>query len=188
MGGGETRARRLRDRGDAYLIWRRPELRGCVSIGFLALVLLIGGKSGENQIVETANMQSQTHSAGAFALLAASRPEEPPLIPFGEAVEGHVTHYGDAYNGYSLGCGFGPYSSDDPTIVAVGPAREAEWPCGARLEVCGPGGCIVAMRKDGCPGCGPSTIDLSEAGLLKVCGPGTGACRARIQLLGPVPP
>jgi len=75
----------------------------------------------------------------------------------------------------------GVYSSEDETIAAVGPAHDAEWPCGADLRICGPAGCAVVQRKDGCPGCSAYVIDLSEAGVLKVCGPGSGVCRARIQ-------
>jgi hypothetical protein len=81
-----------------------------------------------------------------------------------------------------MGCG-GVYASEDETIVAVGPEREAQLPCGTLLAVCGPGGCVLAVRQDGCPGCGPGVFDLSEAGLARVCGPGSGVCRALLQPL-----
>lgn len=66
-------------------------------------------------------------------------------------------------------CG-GSYRGGDVDIVAVGYARAGEWACGDALEVCGPGGCIRAHRRDLCGGCGASLIDMSEAGVLAVCG------------------
>jgi hypothetical protein len=102
------------------------------------------------------------------------------------AVEGaYVTHYGQSFNGQALGCKTGAYSSDDAGIVAVGPERDAEWPCGTILRICGPGGCLVAAREDGCPGCGPDHVDLSEEGLYLVCGPGSGVCQANIEAYSP---
>ena len=90
-----------------------------------------------------------------------------------------------SYAGQPLGCGNGVYDPYDPTIVAVGPSRYAEWPCGTKLRVCaretfpslqgGPflGGyqelvvpgmwCINVARQDSCPGCGHYLLDLSEA-------------------------
>ena len=93
-----------------------------------------------------------------------------------------VTHYGDAFNGQTLGCGGGTYSSDNGGIVAVGPERNQEWPCGTVLRICGPGGCMIGERVDSCPGCDGYHVDLSEEGLYLVCGPGTGVCRASVEV------
>lgn len=97
-------------------------------------------------------------------------------------VEGWATHYGESYNGQPLGCsGAGVYRSRDPSIVAVGPARYREWPCGTQLLVRGPAGSVVVRRVDSCPGCGANVLDLSEAAHEIVCGFGT--CRVTIQVL-----
>jgi hypothetical protein len=103
------------------------------------------------------------------------------LIPIDSLDGAWVTHYGESFNGQTLGCDTGLYSSDDASIVAVGPSHDAEWPCGTVLRICGPGGCLVAQRADGCPGCGAYHVDLSEKGLLLVCGPGSGVCQARVE-------
>lgn len=78
-----------------------------------------------------------------------------------------------------MGCG-GSYSSNDPTIVAVSPMMYAAWPCGTGLTICGPGGCIDAVRSDACPGCGATQIDLSEEGSARVCGE-VGNCPVTIE-------
>jgi hypothetical protein len=93
-----------------------------------------------------------------------------------------VTHYGEGFNGQTLGCGTGNYSSDNGGIVAVGPERNQEWPCGTVLRICGPGGCMIGERVDSCPGCDGYHVDLSEEGLYLVCGPGTGVCRASVEV------
>mgnify|MGYP001604815369 CR=1 FL=1 len=108
-----------------------------------------------------------------------------------------VTHYGESYNGQPLGCGGGHgsrdayYHSDDPTILAVGPSRYAEWPCGTRIRLCSRTQsesdlreeplsetvslrlqgvrCIVVVRVDSCPGCGPFLLDLSESANGALC-------------------
>ena len=98
------------------------------------------------------------------------------------AIAGWVTHYGESYQGQSLGCGTGVYRSDDPTIIAVGPARYGEWPCGTHLRICGPAGCIEATRQDACPGCSANVWDLAEAGFGAVCGPeASGSCEVTIE-------
>jgi hypothetical protein len=96
-----------------------------------------------------------------------------------------VTHYGPSFNGQKLGCSEARYASDNGGIIAVGPERSAEWPCGTVLRVCGPGGCMVGERQDGCPGCDAYHIDVSEEGLYLVCGPGSGVCRASIEVFAP---
>jgi hypothetical protein len=123
---------------------------------------------------------------------AAPAPEPPPRAPDrpvvteayqdGSTISGVVTRYGRSYAGQSLGCGTGVYDPEEPAIIAVGPSRNSDWPCGAVLRVCGPGGCIVGVRHDSCPGCGPYVIDLSEAGIEIVCGyAGASSCPVRIQ-------
>jgi hypothetical protein len=133
------------------------------------------------------------------------------------SIEGRATHYCRTYTdcgyaGQPLGCGGGVYDPYDPTIVAVGPARYAEWPCGVQLQVCarglevprmgsgekGPGAfakqgrdemsvvrCITVVRHDSCPGCGPYLIDLSEAAFEIVCGDlERGVCAVSISVEG----
>src|SRR5207249_7583931 len=97
-------------------------------------------------------------------------------------VGGFATHYGAQYEGQTLGCG-GFYRSADPSIIAVGPAREGDWPCGQPLRVCGAAGCLTGTRQDGCPGCTAYVIDLSEAGLAAVCGVATGSCPVTIEVV-----
>lgn len=95
------------------------------------------------------------------------------------------------------------YTPDSPGLVAVGPDRYLEWPCGTPLWLCsrlaadndGAGGlaldgspglpslfCIAVVRTDSCPGCGAGTIDLSESGLAELC-PGSGSCAVWIHPL-----
>lgn len=86
-----------------------------------------------------------------------------------------ATHYGPSYNGQQMACVRGDlYSSNDPTIAAVGPTyRYGAWPCGTTLVVTGPNGSQQVTVRDYCPGCSnyyPEKIDLSEAGVLVVCG------------------
>ena len=79
-----------------------------------------------------------------------------------------------------MGCYGVPYSSDNPSIVAVSPARYQQWPCGTQLIITGPANSIIVTRQDACPGCHPSTVDLSEAGVLIVCGQ-VATCQVTIQ-------
>lgn len=92
-------------------------------------------------------------------------PEPTPLpVPF------VATRYGESYNGQNMGCnGAGVYDSDDPTILAVSPARYSEWPCGTILRVCFQDRCQEVVRTDSCPGCGPNHLDMSESGLWYLC-------------------
>jgi len=98
-----------------------------------------------------------------------------PVLP------GIVTHYGVSYNGSRMGCAGEPYSSEDDTIIAVGPMDYADWPCGTNLRVCGPAGCVVGFRQDSCPGCGENHLDLSEAAINAVCGDQADLCRVGIE-------
>lgn len=99
---------------------------------------------------------------------------EPTAVPTLDApvygFAGEVTHYGESYNGLTMGCG-GIYWSWDTTIVAVAyPGRNGEWPCGTHFRITGPTGIIDAIRTDACPGCNRNQLDLSESGMLAVCG------------------
>jgi hypothetical protein len=118
----------------------------------------------------------------------APAPEQPSrparsVAAVGGLVSGHATSYGVSYNGQPMGCG-GVYSSNDITIMAVSPTRYREWPCGTRVQVCGPAGCIVVIRQDACPGCYANLVDLSEAGNAAVCGSPPHTCRVTLQLVG----
>lgn len=108
----------------------------------------------------------------------------PPTVgvspqPFG-AYYGTATHYGESYNGLTMGCG-GTYWSTDPYILAVGPAMYAEWPCGTVLRITGPAGSLDIARSDSCPGCSGANIDLSEAGQAIICGQVGSNCRVSIE-------
>lgn len=99
-------------------------------------------------------------------------PSEPtPVpVPVRQVIAGKATHYGESFNGRTMGCG-GTYFSWDISIAAVPyPSRNSEWPCGTRFTVSGPAGSIDVMRTDSCPGCSFNHLDLSEAGILAVCG------------------
>ncbi|HLF77373.1 MAG TPA: hypothetical protein VJB57_07760 [Dehalococcoidia bacterium] len=114
-------------------------------------------------------------------LVYADSPAEPVLELVGPVMSGIATRYGTRFSGRSLGCGTGVYRSDNPQIIAVGPARSREWGCGTLLQVCGKAGCLTGVRVDGCPGCGPNHLDLSESGIALVCGDMADYCRVQIQ-------
>ena len=193
------RRRLFYGRGGAYLIRRRPGARSVVSIGLLVLALTVGGITQAHRITNL----SPHHSAATPAHVGESssvaqrllysadqlsrnvRGSLEGLTAAGSVADVAITHYGVSYAGNSLGCGGATYASDDASIVAVGPGRNADWPCGTLLLICGPGGCIVGERQDGCPGCDNFHIDLSEEGLLLVCGPGSGVCRGSVEALAP---
>jgi hypothetical protein len=192
-----------------YLISIRPGVRGLFAIGLLVIAFSAGGlvtsqtknsapaaqKPTAPEIAtaveptpaitrlhsETAALRYVVDSSVELAehVAHAVRPPEAVTAP----IQSQVTHYGEQYNGRILGCGNGYYSSDNPTIVAVGPARSAEMPCGTQLLVCGPGGCIIAHRQDSCPGCSPYVFDLSESGFLAVCGIPTGVCSSTVAVV-----
>lgn len=79
-----------------------------------------------------------------------------------------------------MGCDGTLYDTENDTIIAVGPDHYYEWPCGTELLVCA-AECLIGVRQDACPGCGPGHLDLSEAGITRVCGYGSGYCRVTIQ-------
>lgn len=97
--------------------------------------------------------------------------------------EGVATYYD--LEGSPMGClPLNPYRGADSTIVAIGPERYKEWPCGTRFEICGPASCAVVSRQDSCPGCWPNHFDLSVAASRIVCGvPST--CDVRYRVLPP---
>jgi hypothetical protein len=121
-------------------------------------------------------------------------PEEAALAPtplLSEPMNGLVTHYGVSYHGQRMGCDGTPYDTDNESIIAVGPSHYYEWPCGTEFVICGPGECLTGVRQDACPGCGPGHLDLSEAGIVRVCGPAGGYCRVSIHTIvgyEPAPP
>jgi hypothetical protein len=194
--------RRRHGHGGTYLSFRRPGTRGFVSIAFLVVALIAGGLTASHRITtlfaEPATVEVAPRDPGISAEVVANqflesasqlaegvRHSVDGLTPLSTIDEAWVTHYGKSFNGQALGCDGRPYASNDGSIVAVGPALDAEWPCGTILHICGPGGCIVAEREDGCPGCGAYHVDLSEEGLLLVCGPGSGVCKARVGAFAP---
>lgn len=120
---------------------------------------------------------------GKAELLTAEPVHELNPPPSAPIVRGWATHYGESYHGGVLGCGSGFYDTENADIVAVGPSRYAEWPCGTKLRVCGPAGCATVTRHDACPGCGPTVLDLSEAGNRLVCGDPPHTCRATVQVI-----
>lgn len=86
-----------------------------------------------------------------------------------------ATHYGEDYNGQQLGCaGSGLYESANSTIVAVG--YNSQFKCNDHLLIGGPLGTIETWVSDTCPGCVGDNVDLSEAGIAKVCGEGVDIC------------
>ena len=120
---------------------------------------------------------------GNAGLLASEPTYDLDPAPSTPIIQGWATHYGESYQGGVLGCGSGYYDTANPDIVAVGPSRYADWPCGTQLRVCGPAGCLITTRQDACPGCGPFLLDLSEAGNKLVCGDPPHTCRATVQLI-----
>jgi hypothetical protein len=106
---------------------------------------------------------------------------EPALVPVGPQLRGWATHYGESFTGGVLACGTGYYQPSNATILAVGPSRDVDWPCGTLLRVCGPAGCAVVVRQDACPGCSAYVLDLSEAGNELVCGIPPHTCRVTIE-------
>jgi hypothetical protein len=176
----------------------RPETRGVIGIGFLVVALIAGGLTSSNRlhsliqpapppVVEpqvSIEPEIDTTPSLLQPLLQLAEGIENSasgLQPIGGLDEAWITHYGESFNGQAMGCDGTPYSSADASIAAVAPSRNADWPCGTLLRICGSGGCTLVQRSDGCPGCGPNHVDLSEQGLRLVCGPGTGVCKASVE-------
>jgi hypothetical protein len=180
----------LNDHRGNYLIRRRSEVRGIVGIGLLTVALIAGGGAQQHELPFISDHVHTTYLEAAEAAPEIVEPTPPPPPPreavpvitaVGPVEPGIVTHYGVSYNGNRMGCHGTPYSSENETIIAVGPADYGEWPCGTTLRVCGPTGCVVGFRQDSCPGCGPNHLDLSEAGINTVCGDQAHVCRVQIE-------
>jgi hypothetical protein len=170
-----------------------------VSIGFLVVALIAGGITQSNRLadlipatpaeatVPAPPPRSNLDSVALKVLDSAAQISENArlstdgLTPFAFVEDVAITHYGESFNGNMMGCGGAHYSSDNGGIVAVGAERSQQWPCGTVLRVCGPGGCMIGVRQDSCPGCDAYHLDLSEEGLSLVCGPGSGVCRASVE-------
>jgi LysM repeat protein len=144
------------------------------------------------QVLKLPDERAPFAEAPATATLVTPVPEMPPgaatpassSAPSGAATGvliGRATPYADSLAGNSLGCmGAGKYDPSDTSVVAVGPALYNQFPCGTRLEVCGPSACLNAVRKDYCPGCPGNDIDLSRAGFEMLCG-AVNNCAIRIK-------
>jgi len=99
-----------------------------------------------------------------------------------DAYYGTATHYGVQYQDSPQGCpGTPAYDTNNPYILAVGPAMYAEWPCGTVLRITGPAGSLDIARSDSCPGCSGANIDLSEAGQAIICGAVGANCAVTIE-------
>lgn len=184
----------MSDHRGNYLILIRSGVRGIVGIGLLTVALIAGGGAQQHELPFLSNYVHTTYLEAAevapdivettpLPLPPPAPPREavPVITPVGLPEPGLVTHYGVQYNGNPMGCRGDSYSSENETIIAVGPADYGEWPCGTTLRVCGPGGCIVGFRQDSCPGCGNNHLDLSESGINSVCGDQADICRVQIE-------
>ena len=98
---------------------------------------------------------------------------------------GEATYYHESLHNNTMGCKpYNRYSIYDETIIAVGPADYARYPCGTHLRITGPSGSIVGTRQDSCPGCIRSKIDLSSTGFQQVCGSlEIGRCNILIEVI-----
>lgn len=92
-----------------------------------------------------------------------------------DPAHGRATHYGEAFTGHGMSCG-APYDPSDETIIAVAAEQDEAAPCGTVIFACGHAGCVTGTRQDTCGGCGAFDLDLSEAGMLKVCGTDASSC------------
>jgi hypothetical protein len=96
---------------------------------------------------------------------------------------GSATPFHSSLAGNTMGCGevFNPL---DPTILAVGYALDTTVPCGASVQVCGATSvCLTVVRKDTCPGCPGTDIDLSRAAFDRICGTTASRCTVTIKKL-----
>jgi hypothetical protein len=178
----------LRDQRGQYLIPKRSETRGLVGIGFLAVALIAGGGpptyhfGALSDVTHTAHLEAAEATAPLPTLTPVPAIQVEPIVtPVSPVFEGVVTHYGVSYNGSPMGCTGLPYSSENETIIAVGPMNSGQWPCGTQLRVCGTVGCFVGVRQDSCPGCTAYVLDLSEAGITLACGDQAHVCRVGIE-------
>lgn len=97
---------------------------------------------------------------------------------------GSVTHYGVSYHGQQMGCeGSGLYDTNNSWIIAA--PKHSGLKCGDLVYVSGPAGVNMGIVLDSCPGCRSTNLDLSEAGIARVCGLGADYCEvlwAKVQL------
>lgn len=96
-----------------------------------------------------------------------------------------ATRYGfpEYYNGRQMACqGSGNYQSDNINIIAVN-LTTSRYSCGDHLVIAGAYGIIDGWVVDNCPGCGPDHVDLSDAGLWKICGDQAGVCDVMVGKL-----
>jgi hypothetical protein len=186
------------------LLTGKTTFRGYIGIGLVVIGLLAVGDGGH--FINAHQASAQVPEAEIPAMAPQAEALTAPVITSGllgvlssliqdmhslvepaagsQPMPAWITHYGERFNEKGVGCyDYGDYSSEDPTIVAVNPTLYEHLPCGTLLELCGPGGCMVAARKDSCPGCRPDGFDLSEAGFKKVCGDSDGVCTATVQVL-----
>lgn len=91
--------------------------------------------------------------------------EPPPTI------QGWATYYHPSLAGNRMGCmNAGWYNPSDPSVAAVGRGFVLGYACGQPITIVGPAGVLTVTQTDTCGGCGPTHIDLSEAGIVAVCG------------------
>lgn len=94
-------------------------------------------------------------------------------------LSGTASFYARIFEGGTTLCGT-TFHHSDPTIAAT---AVGGWPCHTRLTLTGPAGTLTVTRLDGCGGCRPTDVDLSEAGFQRVCGAlSVGRCSIRIAV------
>jgi hypothetical protein len=139
-----------------------------VAVAVGVLVTPVGGPSAA----------TATATSGSSALRAAG-----PVSTVGPGPwTGDATPYHSSLAGNTMGCGevFNPL---DPTILAVGYALDTTVPCNAAVQVCGTATtvCLSMVRKDTCPGCPGTDVDLSRAAFDRVCGTTASRCTVTIK-------
>lgn len=160
---------------------------------WLTKVLTLNGLASAEQLAAGQTLRlppDDTRASAQPVLTAAASTASPATVPVSGSstassagtFSGSATAYHDSFTNKKMGCtGAGPYLPTDISIIAVGPAMYDQFPCGTKIEVCGPKGCLSGVRKDTCPGCLAYHVDLSRAGLTAVCGPNT--CDVRLRRL-----
>lgn len=132
-------------------------------------VVIVPPASVESSIWALAAVEARRLAVAEPIVVPATVLVSAPLEAAG-ALQGSATHYGaELYQGRTMACG-GTYETSDATIVAVGADLGLSAPCGTAIRVCGAAGCVDGTRVDTCGGCRGAHVDLSEAGMLAVCG------------------
>lgn len=117
-------------------------------------------------VITPASGAAATATPQTTALRAAGPVAATAAIP----ANGKVTPYADSLKGNTLGCnGYGPYDPADPTTAAVSDEVN-DVPCGTKLQLCSSKTCITVERKDTCPGCAASHVDVSRRAFELLCG------------------